>query len=254
MDNDVLDLIKLAQTKPCEDSEENNDIAKDAIEILIKNNSGLIWSIVKRFLNRGYDADDLYQIGAIGLIKCIKKFDMSYDVKFSTYAVPMIIGEIKRFIRDDGMIKVSRPLKEIATKAKYMKDFLTKQNNQEPTVNEIAEALNVRVDDLILALDADREIESLYSTVYQGEGRSVYLIDKLGQQSDTQDKIVENILLKDLIRNLEPREQEIIDLRYFKDKTQSEVAKKIGISQVQVSRIEKKILNKIRLEMKNKSD
>lgn len=252
MDNDVLDLIKLAQTKPSDDSEETNDIAKDAIEILIKNNSGLIWSIVKKFLNRGYDADDLYQIGAIGLIKCIKKFDMSYDVKFSTYAVPMIIGEIKRFIRDDGMIKVSRPLKEIATKAKYMKDFLTKQNNQDPTVNEIAEALNVSVEDLILALDADREIESLYSTVYQGEGRSVYLIDKLEQQSDSQDKIVENILLKDLISTLEPREQEIIDLRYFKDKTQSEVAKKIGISQVQVSRIEKKILTKIRLEMKNK--
>lgn len=252
MDNDVLDLIKLAQTKPSDDSEESNDIAKDAIEILIKNNSGLIWSIVKKFLNRGYDADDLYQIGAIGLIKCIKKFDMSYDVKFSTYAVPMIIGEIKRFIRDDGMIKVSRPLKEIATKAKYMKDFLTKQNNQDPTINEIAKALNISVDDLILALDADREIESLYSTVYQGEGRSVYLIDKLEQQSDSQDKIVENILLKDLISTLEPREQEIINLRYFKDKTQSEVAKKIGISQVQVSRIEKKILTKIRLEMKNK--
>lgn len=247
MDNDVFELIRLAQNTEEDKSEE----AKDAVEILIKNNSGLIWSIVRKFLNRGYDADDLYQIGAIGLIKCIKKFDMSYDVKFSTYAVPMIMGEIKRFIRDDGMIKVSRPLKEIATKAKYMKDFLTKQNNQEPTVNEIALALDVSVEDLILALDADRDIESLYSTVYQGEGRSVYLIDKIEQESDSQEKIVENILLQDLIKTLDKREQEIINLRYFKDKTQSQVAEKIGISQVQVSRIEKKILTKIRNEMKD---
>ena len=149
MDGDILNLIKLAQ---------NGD--EKAIETIIETNSGLIWSVVKRFLNRGYEADDLFQIGSIGLLKCIKKFDINYEVKFSTYAVPMIMGEIKRFLRDDGLIKVSRPLKEIATKAKYMRDVLTKKNNEEPTINELAIAIDVSIEDLVLALDADREVES----------------------------------------------------------------------------------------------
>ena len=232
---DILELIKLAQ---------NGDT--NSCEIIIKENSGLIWSIVKRFLNRGYDAEDLYQIGCIGLLKCIKKFDTNYDVKFSTYAVPMIMGEIKRFLRDDGLIKVSRPLKEIATKAKYIKDVLTKEKNEEPSISEIAIAIDVPVDDLILALDADKDVESLYSTVYQNDGKSVYLIDKLELKGDNQENIVDFIVLKDIIEKLEPREKQIINLRYFEDKTQSQVAKIIGISQVQVSRIEKKVLIKIR--------
>ncbi len=235
MDGDILNLIKLAQ---------NGD--EKAIETIIETNSGLIWSVVKRFLNRGYEADDLFQIGSIGLLKCIKKFDINYEVKFSTYAVPMIMGEIKRFLRDDGLIKVSRPLKEIATKAKYMRDVLTKKNNEEPTINELAIAIDVSIEDLVLALDADREVESLYSTVYQNDGKSVYLIDKLELKNDNQDKIVDNIVLKDIIENLDPREKQIITLRYFEDKTQSQVAKLIGVSQVQVSRIEKKVLTKIR--------
>ena len=235
MDGDILNLIKLAQ---------NGD--EKAIETIIETNSGLIWSIVKRFLNRGYEADDLFQIGSIGLLKCIKKFDINYEVKFSTYAVPMIMGEIKRFLRDDGLIKVSRPLKEIATKATYMRDVLTKKNNEEPTINELAIAIDVSIEDLVLALDADREVESLYSTVYQNDGKSVYLIDKLELKNDNQDKIVDNIVLKDIIENLDPREKQIITLRYFEDKTQSQVAKLIGVSQVQVSRIEKKVLTKIR--------
>ena len=235
MDGDILNLIKLAQ---------NGD--EKAIEIIIETNSGHIWSVVKRFLNRGYEADDLFQIGSIGLLKCIKKFDINYEVKFSTYAVPMIMGEIKRFLRDDGLIKVSRPLKEIATKAKYMRDVLTKKNNEEPTINELAIAIDVSIEDLVLALDADREVESLYSTVYQNDGKSVYLIDKLELKNDNQDNIVDNIVLKDIIDNLEPREKQIITLRYFEDKTQSQVAKLIGVSQVQVSRIEKKVLTKIR--------
>lgn len=235
MDSDILELIKLAQ---------NGD--KNATEMIIEQNTGLIWSVVRRFLNRGYDADDLYQIGSIGLLKCIKKFDINFDVKFSTYAVPMIMGEIKRFLRDDGLIKVSRPLKEIATKAKYMRDVLTKQNDEEPTISELAIAIDVSLEDLIVALDADKEIESLYSTVYQSDGKSVYLIDKLELKSDNQEKIVDNIVLKDIIENLEPRERDIITLRYFEDKTQSQVAKIIGVSQVQVSRIEKKVLAKIR--------
>ncbi len=235
MDSDILELIKLAQ---------NGD--KNATEMIIEQNTGLIWSVVRRFLNRGYDADDLYQIGSIGLLKCIKKFDTNFDVKFSTYAVPMIMGEIKRFLRDDGLIKVSRPLKEIATKAKYMRDVLTKQNDEEPTISELAIAIDVSLEDLIVALDADKEIESLYSTVYQSDGKSVYLIDKLELKNDNQEKIVDNIVLKDIIENLEPRERDIITLRYFEDKTQSQVAKIIGVSQVQVSRIEKKVLAKIR--------
>lgn len=235
MNGDILELIKLAQ-----------DGDEKATEIIIETNSGLIWSVVKRFLNRGYDADDLFQIGSIGLLKCIKKFDVNYEVKFSTYAVPMIMGEIKRFLRDDGLIKVSRPLKEIATKAKYMRDVLTKSNDEEPTINELAIAIDVSVEDLVLALDADKEVESLYSTVYQNDGNSVYLIDKLELKSDNQENIVDNIVLKDIIENLEPREREIINLRYFEDKTQSQVAKLIGVSQVQISRIEKKILAKIR--------
>ncbi len=235
MDGDMLELIKLAQQGD-----------NKAIENIIQKNSGLIWSIVKRFLNRGYDAEDLYQIGSIGLLKCIKKFDISYDVKFSTYAVPMIMGEIKRFLRDDGLIKVSRPLKEIAVKAKYMRDVLTKENDEEPTINELAIAIDVSIEDLVLALDADREVESLYSTVYQNDGKNIYLIDKLDIKNDNQENLVDIIVLKDIIKTLDEREKQIITLRYFEDKTQSQVAKIIGVSQVQVSRIEKKVLSKIR--------
>ena len=224
MDKDMLDLIKLAQ---------NGD--KEALETIVETNSGLIWSVVRRFLNRGYDAEDLFQIGSIGLLKCVKKFDTNYDVKFSTYAVPMIMGEIKRFLRDDGMIKISRPLKEMATKAKYIKDIITKEKNEEPTINEIAVALDVSVEDLLLALDADREVESLYSTVYQNDGKAVYLIDKLELKGDNSESIVDSIVLKQVIENLEEREREIITLRYFQDKTQNQVAEIIGVSQVQIS-------------------
>ncbi len=235
MDKDILDLIKLAQ-----------DGDKEALETIVETNSGLIWSVVRRFLNRGYDADDLFQIGSIGLLKCVQKFDTNYDVKFSTYAVPMIMGEIKRFLRDDGMIKISRPLKEMATKAKYIKDVITKEKNEEPTINEIAVALDVSVEDLVIALDADREVESLYSTVYQNDGKTIYLIDKLELKGDNSENIVDSIVLKQVIENLEEREREIIILRYFQDKTQNQVAKIIGVSQVQISRIEKKVLSKIR--------
>lgn len=238
MDKDILDLIKLAQ---------NGD--KNALETIVEKNSGLIWSVARRFLNRGYDAEDLYQIGSIGLIKCVKKFDTNFDVKFSTYAVPMIMGEIKRFLRDDGMIKISRTLKEIATKAKYIKDTILKEKNEEPTINEIAVALEIDVEQLVLALDADREVESLYSTVYQNDGKAVYLMDKIEMKVDTSEKLVENIVLNQILEKLEEREREIIKLRYFEDKTQSQVAKIIGVSQVQISRIEKKVLAKIRNDL-----
>lgn len=234
----TLELIRLAQ-----------DGDKKAEELILEENKGLIWSIVRRFTNRGYEAEDLFQIGAIGLMKCIKKFDLSFEVKFSTYAVPMIMGEIKRFLRDDGMIKVSRPLKEIAVKAKYMQDHLTKQKGCEPSVDEIAAAIAVDVGDLVLAMEADKDVESLYSTVYQSDGNPVFLIDKLDIKEDENEKLVESIVLRQFINKLEPREKEIIMLRYFSDKTQTQVAEKIGVSQVQISRIEKKILKKLREQL-----
>lgn len=215
-----------------------------AMEKLVNDNSGLIWSIVRKFRGRGYEAEDLYQIGAIGLIKCIEKFDMSFDVRFSTYAVPMIMGEIRRFIRDDGMIKVSRPLKETAARAKFMREQLINKNGTEPTVGELAKAVGTDIETLTEALDASKDVESIFKTVYRSDGSPVYLIDRLSK--DSADDITEKLALKQLLTELDPRERKLIYLRYFKDKTQSETAKEIGISQVQVSRMEKKIISRIR--------
>ncbi len=220
-------------------------------ETLIKENVGLIWSVVKRFTGRGYEAEDLFQIGAIGLLKCINKFDQRFEVKFSTYAVPMIIGEIKRFIRDDGMIKVSRPLKEIAIKAKYVQEELTNRNGVPPTLTELANELNVNMEDLVVALDASKEVESLYSTIHQGDGGAICLIDKLDQCENGGGDMVDSIVLKEIISKLKPKERQIVMMRYFHDKTQTEVAKEIGVSQVQVSRIEKKVLKTLRESLEN---
>ena len=223
----------------------------DAAEQLIKENSGLIWSVVKKFAKRGYEQDDLYQIGAIGLLKCIRKFDTSFEVKFSTYAVPMIIGEIKRFLRDDGMIKVSRPMKELATKARYITEMLTAKLGRQPTINELAAELDVTTEELNVAMEAGLEVESLYTTIYQGDGSPIFLIDKVAQSGDgsDQDQAVNILALKQLIDRLKPRERQVIILRYFQDKTQMEVAKTIGVSQVQVSRIEKKVLQALKLAL-----
>ncbi|HIT87026.1 MAG TPA: RNA polymerase sporulation sigma factor, SigF/SigG family [Candidatus Coprocola pullicola] len=223
-----------------------------AKEKLVSENAGLLWSIVKRFKGRGYEMEDLYQIGAIGLLKCIEKFDVSMEVKFSTYAVPMIMGEIKRFLRDDGMIKVSRPLKELAIKAKYTRQALIHKTGREVTIGELAQELSVSVEELAAAMDADREVESIYATVYQGDnGNSpMYVLDKLEQKrGENDDKLIERIALKEILNQLEPKERQIILLRYFEDKTQSDIAKRMGISQVQVSRIEKKVLMRIRQKM-----
>ena len=222
---------------------------KTATDRLVEENMGLVWSVVKKFTNRGYDPEDLFQIGAIGLIKCINKFDLSYDVKFSTYAVPMIVGEIKRFLRDDGLIKVSRPIKEIAQKAKYMTEEMVQKTGRQPTVTELAKALEVDTEDLIMALDASKEVESLYATIYQGDGSPIYLIDKIDQSESSENNIVDVLALKEIIKTLKPKEQEIIKLRYFSEKTQTEIAKLVGVSQVQVSRIEKKVLGTIKAQM-----
>lgn len=217
-----------------------------AAEQLIQENTGLIWSVVKKFSKRGYEMDDLYQIGAIGLLKCIRKFDTSFDVKFSTYAIPMIIGEIKRFLRDDGMIKVSRPMKEIATKARYITELLTARLGRQPTINELATELNISTEELVVAMEAGKDIESLHATIYQGDGSPIFLIDKVAQGLDDGEKIINKLTLKQLIERLKPKERQVVVLRYFQDKTQMEVANMIGVSQVQVSRIEKKVLQALK--------
>lgn len=231
----TIELIKEAQ--------DGDQLARDK---LVEENIGLVWSIVKRFSNRGYEPDDLFQIGSIGLIKSIQKFDLSYDVRFSTYAVPMIIGEIKRFIRDDGMIKVSRSLKEIANKVRIAKDTMIKKNGQEPTIEQLAIELDIDAEEIIMALESNAEVESLYKSIHQGDGNPIFLIDKIEESVDENDKMIDKLLVRDVLQTLNSKERELIILRYFKDKTQTEIAKKIGISQVQVSRLEKKILKQIK--------
>lgn len=223
---------------------------RQAQATLVEKNVGLVWSIVKRFQNRGYEIDDLYQIGSIGLIKAINKFDVSYDVKFSTYAVPMIIGEIKRFIRDDGIIKVSRSLKEIASKARITKEIISKEVGREPSVNEIAERMNVSPEELVLALEAGCSPESLYNTVGEGDNSPILLIDRINADNNSSEvDLIDKIAIRQILDSLDTRERQIIILRYFKEKTQVQIAKLLGISQVQVSRIEKKILKDIKHKM-----
>lgn len=232
--DETKQLILLAQN--------GNAEAKDK---LISQNTGLIWSIAKRFLNRGYELEDLYQIGALGLLKCIDKFDIGYDVKFSTYAVPMIMGEIKRFLRDDGMIKIARPLKEISIKARRAQENFIKENGKSPTIKELAKILDTDQDELIMALDSNRNIESIYQTITQSDGSTTFLIDKI-KCADSNSDIIDKIAVSDIINKLDESEREIIVQRYFNDKTQTEIASLLNISQVQVSRMEKKILMKMR--------
>lgn len=224
---------------------------KQAQSVLVENNVGLVWSIVKRFQNRGYEVDDLFQIGSIGLIKAINKFDVSYDVKFSTYAVPMIIGEIKRFIRDDGIIKVSRSLKEISSKARITKEIMSKELGREPTINEIAQRMNISPEELVMAIEAGCTPESLYSTIGDGDNSPILLIDRIdaADNANSEVDLIDKIAIRQILDTLDARERQIIILRYFKEKTQVQIAKLLGISQVQVSRIEKKILRDIKLKM-----
>lgn len=222
---------------------------KTARDLVVTNNIGLVWSIVRRFTGRGHELEDLFQIGSIGLIKAIDKFDTSFDVKFSTYAVPMITGEIKRFLRDDGMIKVSRSLKEIAGKVRITREILNNKLDREPTLEEISEELGIPCDDIIMALESNAEVKSLYKTIYQGDGNAIYLIDKLEQTKDENENIIDHIALREIINTLDEKERNLIELRYFRDKTQTDIAKELGISQVQVSRLEKKILKVMRERM-----
>lgn len=224
---------------------------KAARDKLVLENIGLVYSVSRRFSGRGYELEDINQIGTIGLIKAIDKFDDSFDVRFSTYAVPMIAGEIKRFLRDDGMLKVSRSLKENGYRIKKASDELVSQNGREATIEELAAATELSVEDVVMALEANTDVESIYRTIYQNDGNEVYLVDKLsGSSGDTvkdefagaQEQLLNSILLEQLLAELDELEGKLIMLRYFKEMTQTQVADKLGISQVQVSRLEKKYL------------
>lgn len=221
---------------------------REARDVLVMENMGLVYSISKRFAGRGYDMEDITQIGTIGLIKAIDKFDLNQPVMFSTYAVPMISGEIKRFIRDDGMIKVSRSIKENGWKIKKAAEQLAKQNGREASVEEISQATGISVEDIAVASSAGKEVESIYQTAYQSDGAQVYIVDKLAAVSEVpaSEKLINHMMLEQLLEGLDETERQLIRMRYYEDKTQTQVAQKLGISQVQVSRLEKKILLRMR--------
>lgn len=235
---------------------------KDAREVLIEKNLGLVHHIVRRFVGRGYDPEDLFQIGTIGLMKAIDKFDLKLGLQFSTYAVPMITGEIKRFLRDDGPVKISRTIKENGLKVKLARQKLQTAKGREPTLKEIMEITGLSSEDVVMAMEASVEVESIYSAVYQDDGSEVYLVDKVvrgargsvgssmagvfGSEDTEKEELLNHMLLKQLLDTLEPSERELISMRYFQNKTQMEIASLMGISQVQVSRLEKKILLRLR--------
>ncbi|MBR6543708.1 MAG: SigB/SigF/SigG family RNA polymerase sigma factor [Anaerotignum sp.] len=230
----IYTLIERAQT--------GDSIAKEEI---MRENSGLIWSVVKRFYGRG-EPEDLYQIGAIGLLKCIDKFDFSFDVKFSTYAVPMIMGEIKRFLRDDGAVKVSRSIRELAYRARKVQEEFVIKEAREPTMTELSQLLNEEKENVVVALESIKEVQSLNSVEKNVDTyRKMQWIDQLRVPSEDE-KILDSIFLQKALNSLSEKERQVIILRYFQDKTQMEVAQKIGISQVQVSRMEKRILLQLR--------
>lgn len=228
---------------------------KAARDRLVMENMGLVYSVSRRFIGRGCELEDINQIGTIGLIKAIDKFDDSFDVKFSTYAVPMIAGEIKRFLRDDGMLKVSRSLKENGYRIKRASDELVSKNGREATIEELAAATELSVEDVVMALEANTDVESIYRTIYQNDGNEIYLVDKLsvGETASAKDgfagaqeRLLNSMLLEQLMVELDETERKLIMLRYFREMTQTQVADELGISQVQVSRLEKKILKKLR--------
>lgn len=231
---DIMELLKKARAGD-----------KEARNKIVEENVGLVWNIVKRFSGRGYDVDDIFQIGCIGLIKSIDNFDIQFGVKFSTYAVPMIIGELRRYLRDYNTIRVSRSLKDIAYKAMNIKEQLTKKMSREPTIEEIAKELEMDKASVVLALEAIVDPVSLYEPVYSDGGDTIYVMDQIGDHSDDSDWLGE-IMFKEALNNLNEREKNILMLRFFQGKTQVEVAEEIGISQAQVSRLEKGALNHIK--------
>jgi RNA polymerase sporulation-specific sigma factor len=260
----AMDVIELLTKAHAGNREARNQIVEE--------NMGLVWSIVRRFTGRGYDQEDIFQIGCIGLIKAIDRFDVTMDVKFSTYAVPMITGEIKRFLRDDGMIKVSRTIKENSYKVKRTAQQLSQSLGRNATIDEIAAATELTTEEIVLAMEAGSEVDSIYRTVYQSEGKEVSMIDQIVKTRESaigyagtgstqtgsfvnangalfdaeKEGVINRLLLRQLLEGLEEQERKLIEYRYFRDMTQTQVAKCLGISQVQVSRLEKKILKQMR--------
>lgn len=222
----------------------------EAREQLITENFGLVWSMVRRFCGRGCETEDLFQIGIIGLIKAIDKFDVNYDVKFSTYAVPMITGEIKRFLRDDGMIKVSRTLKENNYRLNCAEEALSKELGREPTMEELSKRTGLGVEEIVLAMEACTEVESLSKPITYKDGSEGVLAERIGSGENESEQIVNHLVMKQLLAELSEEERRLIGLRYFENKTQSEIAGILGVSQVQVSRLEKKILERMRSKIR----
>ena len=223
---------------------------KFEMDRLIRENNGLIWSIVKRFMNRGYEVEDLYQIGCIGFIKSIKRFDTNFEVKLSTYSVPYILGEIKRFIRDDGPIKVSRSIKELNVKINELKRHYL-LNGKEITLEQICKELKIQKEDAIIAMESTNAVESMdaATNAENKEGKQMTIFDKISTGKNEEEIITNRMVVNQLVNELNDRDKEIILLRFFKEKTQTEVAKILGISQVQVSRIERKILNEMKAKL-----
>lgn len=237
-DEQVKKLLELA-----------HDGDKAARDTMVKENMGLIWSIVRRFNNRGYELEDLFQIGSIGLMKAIDKFDTSFEVKFSTYAVPMITGEIKRFLRDDGLIKVSRNIKENGAKIKQARERLQAERGRDITLQELSEETGMERAEIVMALEANGEVESIYKTYAPENGKETCLVDRLPQEKDSHEVLINHMLLEQLLKELKQEERQLIQMRYFEECTQMQVAEKLGISQVQVSRMEKKILLSMRKKL-----
>ena len=223
---------------------------KEARDTLFKENTGLIYSVAKRFLGRGVEMEDLFQIGSIGLLKAVDHFDPSYEVRFSTYAVPMIVGEIKRFLRDDGILKVSRSLKENCGRIYQAKEKLEKELGREPGLDEIAAEVELSLEEVILALESTAEVESLHKTIYQGDGNDISLMDRLPEKENGQEQALDRIFLDEMLQSLDARERQLIGMRYFQNRTQTEIAAELGVSQVQVSRMEKRILKKLKEKIK----
>ena len=245
-ESEKIELLKIMKNGSKEE-------AQAAREKLIKGNLRLVLSVIQRFANRGENADDLFQVGVIGLIKAIDNFDPTLDVRFSTYGVPMIIGELRRHLRDYNCIRVSRSVRDTAYHAMQVKEKLTLKNNREPTVEEIAKELNIPKENVVLALEAIVEPVSLYEPVFNDGADTVYVMDQIGDKNDDT-AWLDEISMKEAMKNLSDREKKILGLRFFKGKTQTEVAKEIGISQAQVSRIEKGAVNRIKSSLLKKKN
>lgn len=218
--------------------------SKEAMSTLIQNNVGLVWNVVKRFNNRGYEKEDLFQVGCIGLVKAIRRFDDEFETQLSTYAVPMIIGEIRRFIRDDGPIKVSRSLKELAYKIEFLQYENIRKGKEQLSIQELSEALGVSKEEIVLSLESQEYIESLDRKIYEDDESTI--ADKILSNKNEYSDLIDRLTIKNMMGILDEIEKKIIIYRYFKDKTQTEISQIIGVSQVQISRIEKRALGKMR--------